>query len=147
MDKNSHTKSKDKLEHLYDKYNHRRFVHPDPLEFLYNYKDIKDLIRMIKMRIRIPDQWYGDYLALVGACRIGEKRLKELCARYGKEYVKAFIRAYMDYGEVCIKTEIKKLTKKPLHLEYETCHDPIPGIAETDKGIPVRIQQQAKEGS
>ncbi|MCP4601250.1 MAG: TIGR02757 family protein [Proteobacteria bacterium] len=27
------------LEKLYSKYNHRKFVHPDPLEFLYNYKD------------------------------------------------------------------------------------------------------------
>ena len=27
-------------------------------------------------RIRVPDQWYGDYLATVGAARIGERRLK-----------------------------------------------------------------------
>ncbi len=27
---------------LYDKYNHREFVHPDPLEFLYPYEDIRD---------------------------------------------------------------------------------------------------------
>lgn len=28
---------KKKLECLYEKYNHRRYVHPDPVEFLYNY--------------------------------------------------------------------------------------------------------------
>jgi uncharacterized protein (TIGR02757 family) len=27
---------------LYAKYNHREFVHPDPLEFLYDYPDLKD---------------------------------------------------------------------------------------------------------
>ncbi|MGA1839157.1 MAG: TIGR02757 family protein [bacterium] len=31
-----------KLEELYGKYNHRRFVHPDPLEFLYNYEYLHD---------------------------------------------------------------------------------------------------------
>ena len=31
-----------KLDRLYKKYNRRKYVHPDPLEFLYAYKDIKD---------------------------------------------------------------------------------------------------------
>ena len=30
------------LEHLYQKYNRREFVHPDPLEFLYNYNELRD---------------------------------------------------------------------------------------------------------
>ena len=31
-----------KLENLYQRYNQPKYVHPDPLEFLYLYKDIKD---------------------------------------------------------------------------------------------------------
>jgi uncharacterized protein (TIGR02757 family) len=31
-----------RLDEIYQKYHHRRFVHPDPLEFLYSYEDIKD---------------------------------------------------------------------------------------------------------
>jgi uncharacterized protein (TIGR02757 family) len=31
-----------KLNHLYGRYNKRRYVHPDPLEFLYAYPDVKD---------------------------------------------------------------------------------------------------------
>lgn len=34
--------SKELLEKLYNKYNKRNLVHPDPLEFLYNYKTLKD---------------------------------------------------------------------------------------------------------
>lgn len=33
---------KEKLDELYARYNRREFVHPDPLEFLYNYDDIRD---------------------------------------------------------------------------------------------------------
>ena len=32
----------DALEHLYEKFNRREFIHPDPLEFLYNYNDLRD---------------------------------------------------------------------------------------------------------
>ena len=33
---------KEGLDRLYDRYNHRRFVDPDPLVFLYDYKDLRD---------------------------------------------------------------------------------------------------------
>lgn len=33
---------KKNLDKLYIKYNKKKFVHPDPLEFLYNYRDIRD---------------------------------------------------------------------------------------------------------
>ena len=46
---------------------------------------------LCRRRIRVPDQWYGDYLATVGAARMGERRLKELVDRYGKVEIKQFI--------------------------------------------------------
>jgi len=64
-----------------------------------DYKDIKDIIRMCRQRIRVPDQWYGDYLAQIGAVRIGERRLIELCDKYGVDTIKAFIEQWQDYGE------------------------------------------------
>ena len=33
---------KKKIDNLYNQYNRRRYVHPDPLEFLYSYKDLRD---------------------------------------------------------------------------------------------------------
>jgi uncharacterized protein (TIGR02757 family) len=32
----------EELEKIYEFYNDRQFVHPDPLEFLYDYKELKD---------------------------------------------------------------------------------------------------------
>lgn len=34
--------NKARLDVLYEAYNHRKFVHPDPLEFLYDYPDLRD---------------------------------------------------------------------------------------------------------
>ena len=38
----THEKLKKKLDTLYNQYNRRRYVHPDPLEFLYSYKEIRE---------------------------------------------------------------------------------------------------------
>jgi N-methylhydantoinase B len=63
------------------------------------YEDIRDIIRMCRRRIRVPDQWYGDYLAMVGAARIGEARLNDLCAKYGSEVLERFVEEWFDYSE------------------------------------------------
>src|SRR5581483_2604087 len=63
------------------------------------YRDVDDVIRMCRRRIRVPDQWYGDYLAMLGAARIGEARLEELCAKYGPEMLAEFVEEWFDYSE------------------------------------------------
>ncbi len=101
-----------------------------------NYKDIKDIIRMCRENIRVPQQWYGDYLAQVGSVRVGERALKELCNRYGADVIKDFIEEWMDYGESRMVDEIKKLPKGT--WEGDVKHDPIPGVA--PDGIPIHAK-------
>ncbi|MGO4246197.1 hydantoinase B/oxoprolinase family protein [Paenarthrobacter sp. RAF54_2] len=81
-----------------------------------DYENVDDVIRMCRSRIRVPSQWYGDYLASVGAARIAERRLKELVAKYGIETVKKFIRDWLDYSE-------KMMTKAIEHLPAATLHN------------------------
>ena len=64
-----------------------------------DYKDVADIIRMCRRRIRVPEQWYGDYLATVGAARIGERRLTELVRRYGMDTIRQFMRDWFAYSE------------------------------------------------
>ena len=101
-----------------------------------DYKDIKDLIRMCRQRIRVPDQWYGDYLAQIGAVRIGERRLIELCDKYGIDTIKAFIEQWQDYGKRRMIEAISVLPKGT--WRGETTHDPVPRVA--DKGITIRLK-------
>ena len=53
-----------------------------------DYKDVADIIKIAQMHNRVPEMWYGDYLACVGSSRVGEKRLAALCAEYGNEKIK-----------------------------------------------------------
>ena len=64
-----------------------------------DYEMVDDIIRMCRKRIRVPEQWYGDFLAALGAARIGERRLKQFCAKYGKDTIKAFIETWLNYSE------------------------------------------------
>ena len=62
-----------------------------------DYKDVADIIKIAQMHNRVPEMWYGDYLACVGSSRVGEKRLAALCAEYGNEKIKEFCEAYQAY--------------------------------------------------
>ena len=81
---------------------------------------------MCRARIRVPDQWYGDFLAGLGSARIAERRLKEFCQKYGKETVKRFIEDWMDYSERRMIQSIGALPKS--HLVNTGRSDPLEGI-------------------
>ncbi len=98
------------------------------------YKDIDDVIRMCRRRIRVPEVWYGDYLAAMGAARIGERRLGEAIARYGVETIRTFVGEWLDYSERCMEQAIRKLPARRLHARSQ--HDPIPGLPD---GVEVNV--------
>ncbi len=99
------------------------------------FQDQKDWIRYARYNIRSSDIWYGDYRAQVGACRVGERRLKELVDKYGADTIVAFIEEWISYGERRMAQEIRRLPAGT--WSYESRHDPIPGVAAD--GIPVRV--------
>jgi N-methylhydantoinase B len=101
-----------------------------------NFKDKADLIRIGLQKIRVSNIWYGDYRAQVGACRTGERRLKELVAQYGIETIRGFVEAWMDYGERRAIAAIKTLPAGT--YVYEVRHDPVAGVA--DEGIPIKAK-------
>jgi N-methylhydantoinase B len=89
------------------------------------YRDIEDIIRMCEIRIRVPEQWRGDYLAAMGAARIGERQLLALGAELGWDRLDEFAGAWFDYSERCMVDAIRKL---PTGSASGTAtHDPFPG--------------------
>lgn len=99
------------------------------------YADVGDIIRMCKRRIRVPEQWYGDYLAQIGSARIGERRLIELTRRYGIETIRAFIEEWFAYSERRMVDAISKMPKGK--LSNTTTYDPLPPVL--PDGLPIRV--------
>lgn len=109
-----------------------------------NYKDVEDIIRMCRKRIRIPDQWHGDYLAAIGACRIGERRLKEFVQKFGKEKVRRFVQAWFDYSEKRAETAIRRLPSGT--LVHAGRLDPLPPFLPESLEIKVTVTIDAEAG-
>ena len=104
-----------------------------------NFQDVGDIIRMCRMRIRVPDVWYGDYLAALGAARIGERRLIALAEKYGVDTIAAFVREWLDYSERRMTHAIRALPAGKLTAEGR--HDALPGLPD---GIPVKVSIEVR---
>jgi N-methylhydantoinase B len=109
-----------------------------------DYKDIDDVIRMCQTRIRVPSQWYGDYLAEIGAARIAERRLKELVAKYGVAEIKQFMRDWLDYSEKMMSRAIEDLPAATLHNTGR--HDAFQPYLPDGLEIGVKIEIKPQEG-
>jgi len=95
-----------------------------------------DIIRMCQRRIRVPDYWHGDFLSMLGSVRTGEKRIHDICRKYGREVLKRFVVQWFDYSEQRMRQAISELPAAV--IERESFHDPIPPFR--DEPIPVRTK-------
>jgi N-methylhydantoinase B len=109
-----------------------------------DYKNEADVIRMCRARIRVPDQWYGDALAALGSARIAERRLKQLCEKYGKATIKAFIQDWFDYSERLMAESIRRLPQA--RIENVGWSDPLEGILPDGLTLKVIIDIDPKAG-
>ena len=102
-----------------------------------DFKNVEDIMRMCRARIRVPDQWYGDYLAGLGSARIAERRLEAFCEKYGKDTVKAFMREWLDYSERRMIDSIRRLPKASLTNKGKS--DPLEGMLPDGLELTVKI--------
>lgn len=109
-----------------------------------DYTDLDDIIRMCRARIRVPDQWYGDYLASVGASRIAERRVRELAAKFGADTLVEFVDAWFDYSERLAVSAIEKLPEYV--MTGSSTHDPFPGTEPDGVRLQATISVKPQEG-
>lgn len=100
--------------------------------------DVDDVIRMCRARIRVPDQWYGDYLGMVGSARIAERRIQRLAERYGAAALKEFVGAWLDYSERRMAQAIRTLPA--FDIAASATHDPFVGTAPEGLELSARLR-------
>ncbi|MGB0572347.1 MAG: hydantoinase B/oxoprolinase family protein [Alphaproteobacteria bacterium] len=100
-----------------------------------DYENIDDIVRMCQLRIRVPDQWWGDYLAMIGAARIGERELMALGEDVGWDRLDAFATQFFDYSEARMQSALRELP--PGNASHSSTHDPIPGTPE--EGVKINV--------
>jgi N-methylhydantoinase B len=101
-----------------------------------DYETIPDIVRMCEMRIRVPEQWRGDFLAMIGAARIGEREILALAAEIGWDRIDAFTARWLEYSEARMAAAIAALPSG--RSSAVSVHDALPGTP--DDGVPVRAE-------
>ena len=92
-----------------------------------DYEHVMDVVRMCQMRIRVPRQWWGDYLATLGAARVGERELLAFGREVGWDTLDRFADAWLDYSEERMAAAIRGLPAG--RVTRSSTHDPVPGHA------------------
>ena len=109
-----------------------------------DYAVIDDIVRMCEMRIRVPEQWYGDFLALLAAARIGERELRALGADHGWDRLGAFAEDWFAYSEQRMAAAIGALPAGT--VSASATHDPIEGTPDDGVTIKATVTVSPDEG-
>lgn len=109
-----------------------------------NYELVDDVVRMCELRIRVPQQWRGDFLAMIGAARVGERALMDLAQEYGWDHLRRFAEAWLDYGETRMAETLARLPKGR-HVASST-HDPMTGTPPDGLTIKATVETHPNEG-
>jgi N-methylhydantoinase B len=108
------------------------------------YRDNDDVIRMLRLRIRVPDQWWGDYLALLGAVRVGERRMLELGEELGWDELDTFVADWFEYSDDAMRAAISQLPSGC--VESISRHDPFPGAPDgVDVKAVIEVRSEVQE--
>ena len=99
-----------------------------------DYQTNEDIVRMCQMRIRVAEQWHGDFLAMMGAARIGEKEVLALANELGWDTLHDFAGQWLDYSEQRMQSAIEVMPAGC--CEGSSTHDPMPGTPE--EGVTIK---------
>jgi N-methylhydantoinase B len=107
-----------------------------------------EILSLILHNVRTPEEREGDLDAQIGACRVGEQRLKELVAKYGYAKINELSDGLLAYTERLIRAELRKMpggryeaedfmdsdgiTDDPIRIAVAITFDPATGSAAID---------------
>jgi N-methylhydantoinase B len=92
--------------------------------------------RIIEKNVRVPDRVLGDIGAEYAACKVGERELTRLYARYGRAAMRAHLDALLDYAERVTRAEIARWPKGTYRF---TDHLDSDGFSDTPVPLTVAI--------
>jgi len=94
-----------------------------------------DVLRLVLRNVREPETTYGDVMAQIQACRLGEARLSQLLTRYGRDLVLDVMEAVIRYSETLLRQEWRALPDGRYSAVDFIDRDPtVPGSP------PIRVQ-------
>jgi N-methylhydantoinase B len=69
----------------------------------------RDVMALLLANVRTPREREGDLTAQIAACRIGERRLTEIVAKYGRAEVEVYERHLLEYSERMMRAVLRDI--------------------------------------
>jgi len=107
-----------------------------------------DILSLLLANVRTPEEREGDLAAQIGACRVGERRMKEVVAKYGLVKVNDLVEELLAYSERLMRAELRNMpagvftaedfldgdgvTDDPIRIAVAITFNPAEGSAEID---------------
>ena len=100
-----------------------------------------DIFELLLLNVRVPEERRGDYFAQVAACRLGERRLKEICERYSVDFLHAAFDEIIERTEARMRAAVATIPDGVYAFEDVMDDD---GLGTLD--IPIRIKIEVAGG-
>jgi N-methylhydantoinase B len=104
----------------------------------------REMLDLILLNVRTPEEREGDLESQIGACRVGEQRVLQLVAKYGEPNLRVLIEELLDYSERLVRTELRKMPAGAFSAEDWMDDD---GVTDVPRKIAVRLQFDPEAGS
>ncbi len=108
-----------------------------PLKIFRNGQIIRDVLSLVLANVRTPAEREGDLSAQIASCRLGERRLRQVAAKYGMREVARYAGHLLDYSEKMMRDTIRSLRPGIYRAEDFLDGD---GIGNKPLRIRVKIQ-------
>jgi N-methylhydantoinase B len=103
-----------------------------------------EILSLILHNVRTPEEREGDLDAQIGAGRVGERRIKELVAKYGHVKVDELCEGLLAYSERLMRAELRKMPAGRFEAEDFMDSD---GVTDDPISIKVAITFTPETGS
>jgi N-methylhydantoinase B len=104
----------------------------------------RGVLAILLANVRTPEEREGDLAAQIGACRVGERRVLEVVAKYGLEKVNQLAGELIAYSERLMRAELRRLPAGVFAAEDFLDDD---GVTDDPIRIAVAITFDPQEGS
>ncbi len=112
-----------------------------PVKIMRRGRIARDVLALLLANVRTPREREGDLTAQIAACRIGERRLMALAAKYGSREVIAYGRHLLDYSARMMAATIASIPDGIYRAEDFLDDD---GVTDKPLRIAVKIRIRGK---
>jgi len=108
-----------------------------PVRIVRGGKIDREMLDLILLNVRTPQEREGDLVAQIGACRVGEQRMLQLAEKYGEQKLQPLVEELLDYSERLVRAELRTMPAGDFDAEDWLDDD---GVTDVPRRITVRLR-------